>query len=607
MSPVDMEEVFMSNQINYFPNNITYNPNQYNNLNNVANLYPLVNTYSNDPYFRCSLAMQKANAEIMATINNHHEVQKEYEHIRDDKRWEEIISQQGYALNNAQPIFFAPINQVTWETDSNLFPSPLSDLATSIAQVYGMEYEAVLFAILHFFIISVHGRVHIKLDDTWSETMESYGVIIRRSGGRKTEFLRQLKQPFMEIQSELHKEWLAGGHDVRVFKDMKSIQRQFSKKIQQKHMGFTTYEKLVQQGELNTFKNDLESEIRQMYHATDKHIHSAQPIPTLFLTETTPKALLMAMFHNGGYIANVNSENTFFKKSFLDKIASYLLAAHDGEYLDDRTKTAGSYVLDHPGMSMLQLIQPRIAAMFYGNSLYSDIGLSQRCIPFFSSQNIEPNSYMQEQMLKMINSEYAPRIQALVKMYFSQDINAPKFKLQIEPSAYRLIKEYETSNLYTAKQHSFSPFESYIRKSHGQAVRYAAAIHAFLHAGEAIHETPLTYDEVRCGIGLMKILYNHAYYAFDPYSLQAHENAVHIVTALLRRTQGAESYVMTVSDINRMTHIKNKDIEAALMFLERNYLCSTVRSPGRATVVILHGVFYELANSEEWQALITRS
>ena len=79
----------MSNQINYFPNNITYNPNQYNNLNNVANQYPLVNTYINDPYFRCSLAMQKSNAEIMATLNNHYEVQKNmntFEMISDGKR-----------------------------------------------------------------------------------------------------------------------------------------------------------------------------------------------------------------------------------------------------------------------------------------------------------------------------------------------------------------------------------------------------------------------------------------------------------------------------------------------------------------------------------------
>ena len=122
-----------------------------------------------------------------------------------------------------------------------------------------------------------------------------------------------------------------------------------------------------------------------------------------------------------------------------------------------------------------------------------------------------------------------------------------------------------------------------------------------------MHEIPLSYDDVLCGISLMKILYNHAYYAFDVFGLQSHENAVNIVKALLRRANGAESYIMTVSDINRMTHIKNNDIENALMFLTRSNLCEIVRCPRKATVVILHNMFYELSNHEEWQNIINKA
>ena len=64
---------------------------------------------------------------------------------------------------------------------------------------------------------------------------------------------------------------------------------------------------------------------------------------------------------------------------------------------------------------------------------------------------------------------------------------------------------------------------------------------------------------------------------------------------------------MTVSDINRMTHIKNNDIENALMFLTKNNLCEIVRCPRRATVVILHNMFYELSNDKEWQSIINKS
>ena len=494
----------MNNSMNNFTNFNLNNQNELpQNINNPNNQYPFNNIYFNDPYFRQNLAMMDSSTKIINIINKHNEAQKKYSNIQDDNYWKEIITTKQIELNQREPYIFLPNNQIRVEQEENPFPPLLYTLANSIAQVFGMEDEAALFALLHFFTIAVHGRVHIQLDNTWSETMESYGVIIRRSGGRKTEFLRQLKLPFIELQSELRKEWLLEGHDERVFKDMKRIQRHFSTEIQKKYLSFTNYDEIMHQNIIGGILNNIEKELLDMYLQTDKNIHSTQPAPTLFLTEATPKALLIDMFHNGGYIASVNSENTFFKKSFLDKITSYLLAAHDGEYIDDRTKTAGSYVIDSPGISMLHMIQPHIASMFYGNSIYSDIGLSQRCIPFFSLEYFEPNVNMQRQMQELLTFEYAPRIQALVKRYFSQDINAQKFKLQIDKDAYNLIKEYEYNNLSIARENSFSPFESYIRKSHGQAIRYAAAIHAFIHAKEAMHEIPLSYDDVFCGISLM--------------------------------------------------------------------------------------------------------
>lgn len=598
----------MNNSMNNFNgynfNNQTELPQ---NINNSYTQYPFNTTYFTNPDVRYNLAMMESSTKIMNIVNNYNETQKKYSNIQTENHWQEIINSRQIALNQKAPYIFLPNNQIIVKQEERHCPTLLYTLANSIAQVFGMEDDAALFALLHFFTIAVHGRVHIQLDNTWSETMESYGVIIRRSGGRKTEFLRQLKLPFIELQNELRKEWLLEGHDERVFKDMKRVQRHFSTEIQKKYLLFTNYDDLTRQNSIDKILNNIEKELFNMYLQTDKNIHSTQPAPTLFLTEATPKALLIDMFHNGGYIASVNSENTFFKKSFLDKITSYLLAAHDGEYIDDKTKTAGSYVIDSPGISMLHMIQPHIASMFYGNSTYSDIGLSQRCIPFFSLEYSEPNVNMQNQMQELLTSEYAPRIQSLVKRYFTQDINAPKFKLEIDQDAYNLIKEYEYSNLAIARENSFFPFESYVRKSHGQAIRYAAAIHAFIHAKEAMHEIPLSYDDVLCGISLMKILYNHAYYAFDVFGLQSHENAVNIVKALLRRANGAESYIMTVSDINRMTHIKNNDIENALMFLTRSNLCEIVRGPRKATVVILHNMFYELSNHEEWQNIINKA
>lgn len=256
----------MNNSMNNFTNFNLNNQNELpQNINNPNNQYPFNNVYFNDPYFRQNLAMMDSSTKIINIINKHNEAQKKYSNIQDDNYWKEIITTKQIELNQREPYIFLPNNQIRVEQEENPFPPLLYTLANSIAQVFGMEDEAALFALLHFFTIAVHGRVHIQLDNTWSETMESYGVIIRRSGGRKTEFLRQLKLPFIELQSELRKEWLLEGHDERVFKDMKRIQRHFSTEIQKKYLSFTNYDEIMHQNIIGGILNNIEKELLDMY------------------------------------------------------------------------------------------------------------------------------------------------------------------------------------------------------------------------------------------------------------------------------------------------------------------------------------------------------
>lgn len=301
----------------------------------------------------------------------------------------------------------------------------------------------------------------------------------------------------------------------------------------------------------------------------------------------------MALEHQGGHLASCDGENGFLTSSkLLEKCSPYLLSAHDHEYIDDTTKTSGQFQIDKPAATILQIVQSNVAMDFYGNEDMKTTGLSPRFVPCFSlteSGTLLGNPLETEAVLA---SEYAPRIEALLTRYFSQDKNAEKYELTVTDGAYSLIKNFEWEMAQLLRSGRASFMESFIKKAHGQAVRYAAAVHAFNHANEAIEETPISEQEMTAGIAMMRYLLPHAEFVFNVNGFTAYKNAQKIVNALLRCSTAAQTYQVTSSDIGRMTHLKKVEIEPALDVLARYNLCACYRESGRATLVVLHRDFY---------------
>lgn len=561
--------------------------------------YPMSAQYIDNPAYRHDILCQRSETGLLNVESGFLAAQDKRRKWEKEEQRRRGINQLAQSVNSYPCQKFSPTpdsTQISSLTYGAL-PEAIVRIASELGKLFGIQTQAVVFMLLHFFVVAVHGRVAIKLDSMWKEAMECYGIVVRDSGGRKTELMKHLKAPFLLFLEKMRMAHETNSCDKRVLKEMKLVQKSFSNGIRKDIFPFPVYEHFKNSETMPLEKrfDTLRESLTEMFQDTDKSIPCYNKPPVIFFTNITPKAFIVSLEDQGGHLASCDGENGFLTSSkLLEKCSPYLLSAHDHECIDDITKTSGQYHLDKPAATILQLAQSNVALNFYGNEDMKTTGLSPRFVPCLAMTDTGTTYADPNKTEQLLASEYAPRIEALLTRYFTQDKTADKYELTVTSDAYALIKDFEREMAAQIQSGKVSFMESFIRKAHGQAVRYAAAFHAFNHANEAIDESPISEKEMAAGIAMMRYLIPHAEYVFDVNRFTAYNNAVKIVKALLRCSETARTFELTSSDIGRMTHLKKVEIEPALTLLDQGNLCGCYREPGRATVVILHRDFYRV-------------
>lgn len=606
----DFQESYIGNQPSWMnghqlPHSCAMTPNPFA-VNNIAPhascMYPYLTMYKNSEVFRHDLNEMEGESEILNALTRHHTAQTKKKICDKEQQRRYFIEGEKEDLRRIQPTPLPYECYPSLELNLSAMPSELVKLAEALSRQYGFEVEVVLCMILFFMVIAVHGRVFVKPNEAWTESMEMFGMFVRGSGGRKTELVKSLKSVFDRFVQKTVLDVKKNTCDLRVVKNVKAVQRLFVKQIFFDEFGEYSYPHEGKQHPegLSRKLHHYTAEISQMYNSTDKDVPKEQHLPQIFFTNTTPKAFIKMLEEQGGYLACCNGENTFIRSSkILTECSSYLLSVHDMEHIDDLTKTAGSFSIERPAVTILQMAQPNVALKFYQDEDLKIIGLSPRFIPLFSTSDCRFIDDDPDRLMEILKGLYEPRITSLLERYFSQDKDAEKFALHLHEKAYALVKRFE-SDMIDIRAKGFAFMSSFLNKAHGHAVRFAAAIHAFNHAHEAIQDTEISESEMQAGIAMMKMVLPHAEYVFDQSKLTAHMGAVAIIKALLRRSQGAEVFELTMREISQMSHLKKNEVEPALDLLAKYNLCRCYREPGRAIVVLLHPDFYQAFLDHRW-------
>lgn len=255
--------------------------------------YPKTAQYVDDASYRREIQFQKSEAMLLNTEcrlltarDNRHKWEKEEQRRRN-------IEQLAWTLQTLPcgPFNTNPCSDMMPPHDALFLPKGLREIAFKLSSLFGFYWEAVIFMLLHLFVVAVHGRVAIKLDPMWSEAMECYGIVVRDSGGKKTELMKHLKAPFLLFLEKIRLSHEMHSCDKRVLKEMKGVQNNFSKEIAKEIFPIPVYEvfKACETIPLEKRFDILREKLTEMFHDTDKSIPDQKEPPRIFFTNITPK------------------------------------------------------------------------------------------------------------------------------------------------------------------------------------------------------------------------------------------------------------------------------------------------------------------------------
>lgn len=535
------------------------------------------------------------NAEI-----NYYKTLKNKDKVCREIEWNRRIEFSQWELNRTEPKMFSKEINIPFEIKNDIIPDKLYKIVKIVGIYYNLNPNFILFIIIHLVEIAIHGQVYVEMSSGWKESMCSYGIPILGSGNRKSSLMEMLKKPFNDFITKKNED------DLKNIDRIKTRNKELDKIIKAQKSGIRkNFLNKINDDKINLDDESVEqmfSEIEEVEKRINRHRKKINEIPKIFFGKITEERLFEALYSQGGHISFCDAEPHFLKCNICSNHASVLLSAHDHEYISYETKNSGKVSIEKPSITILQMAQPSVALNFYQNKCEDDdIGFTARFIPCFGQAYSSDERESPDKVKNLLEEEFYPRITALLNRYFTQEHTQKKkiiiTRLLLNNSIGKL--ENEMGQKIRSQKNVF--MEPFLRKAHGQAVRYAAAIHAFNHAYEAIEDSVLSEDEIDLGVAIVRGLIPHAEYIFDRKKYTSKHNAIKVIDRLINSTMNNGGLLLDTRVISQMTNIKKEELFDALRILEDHNLCRVVPEPGRAAAVVIHPLFYSLfRSSPEW-------
>lgn len=464
-------------------------------------------------------------------------------------------------------------------------PDNFLETAQAIADSPELAAEGCCLALAAIVSAATWGRIDVQLDSSWVEPCVDQVIEFGPSGTRKSAGIAKLIEPIMNYQTRLESE-----HKYKAVKQ--ENRHRVLKKIMTAH----------DNSAMKLLHSCTPEEVTEILDACEQFHSSVEGlapkplvVPSLLLSSTTEFGLMQRLYEQGECQAVVTAEGGMLLDLF-SHAGDLVLKTHTKEAHSYRTGR-GSYELKKPAMPMCCFPQLEVANKLYGNDSLRNRGGTARIIPFF---HFPSESVMLVRPSVSILQAYNEKILSLLELFFTQDANAKRCTLHVEPAALDEIKKFEAEiRGLTLPDNEITPW---LRKLHGQAVRFACDIHVW--NNDDPRHSPISATEMLQGIELARIAMPHAFFAFSPIGLRAYLDAQKIVKSLLRiglinEQQRIIHEGTTTTAIRQRTGLNPININNALQFIAGKNMLFPYDDGTGIRRVALHPNFFTFANPEK--------
>lgn len=470
-------------------------------------------------------------------------------------------------------------------------PDGITKTALYLSEITGLEPLGVALCILGTTSIATWGRVTVKLSEGWSEPAVDMILQISGSGTRKSSLAQHLRTPLNKFCAQMN-----DGYENRTksIKEKAQLAKQAGDKRARKKIEavLDKREYLDQQDEVAALLKAIEDAVH-FRHALAQN-NEIPPRVQLLVDKGTPFQLASTLGEQGECQGCITAEGNMIGSKMVSssEAANLFLRGHTQEpYVYENAKKR--IELNHPALPMVNLVQPVVARKFYGNEALNGSGVTARFMPYFHMHATSdlPFSSAEGQL-----AVYTAKITQLLRLFHTQDRDAPRYQVSVTDGALRRIRRFEEDVRNKMIPYMPEAAEPCLRKAHGQAVRFAWDIHAW--NSEQPHLCPINDEEMDQGIDLVRATFPHIEYAYAPCGFVAYGVAQAILESLYRITDRWEQNKLIDDGIDSTTiqqriGIKSKDVNNALRFLDRHNYLAVYDDASNNLKVALHPYFYD--------------
>lgn len=549
-----------------------------------------------DGYFReDTFERRYPNVRYMEDCNHGIRVAKEYEKNCKEERVKSCIRQIRFSLDQCN---IKPLEMPNMEAEIPAgLPTTFIDTVYSLYRQTGLDRLGICYAILGSTSITGWGRVSAKLGDHWIEAGVDMLILVSRPGTRKTALAHELRGPFDAYGTQVN-----DGYEERQ-KLAQAKQRLGSKiaiKLDQQAIKEVLNETdMIDTDGIKKIKAVLDSVANKQTLLSD--YGSTCPQVCLLVDNATPFQLAKTLQEQGECQGCITAEGSMLQGKLFRTTESVnlFLRGHTQEpYVYENAKCRID--LSHPALPMINIVQPIVAAKFYGDEQLNELGATARFIPYCFAATDEgdwetlPANDCNGQTCSSMDF-YNKTIIRLLTTYHTQEKNAERYQVSVEPAALSRIRFFEEDIRKDIIPNMPAEAKPCLLKAHGQAVRFAWDIHAWNY--ELPHTVPITEEEMKQGIELVCASFEHIKYIYDPCGLQAYLHAQKILESLCNITEPYEQDKLInegidSSRIQRRTKLKSKDVNNALRLLETHNYLKVYDDATDNLKVILHSDFF---------------
>lgn len=413
---------------------------------------------------------------------------------------------------------FVPLSQAKKQLPDfpiKALPQQVRTYIEAVTESLQVPVDMVACDVLGVISLCVQGKFQIEVKEDWTEPLNLYLATIMRPSERKSPTLKYVTQPvfdYVKSENERRKPAIEQYEfEKRLLKD----------KLEKKQRDFVNGKKDVSKEDVIACQTEL------------TELEETKPLQ-LILDDVTPEALTKAMKDNDERMGIISAEGGIFSimsGRYTKNTANIdiFLKAYSCEYYSTCRIGRSENELNHPCLTMILSVQPKIIMDVMNNQEFSGRGLLARFLYSMPNTKVGTRIYRTNPVPQKVKENYNDLVSRLLDipdMFGAMTIRLSSEADYIAETFNMWIEQHLTNEL--------EPIEEWAGKLSGNSIRIAGLLHVIQHGLNSVN-VPLNEDTMKCAVQIAGYFLKHAQEVFETSGITESEdirNAKYIISTL---------------------------------------------------------------------------